>query len=78
MKKQCLNPLDNQDLLSTKKLLLSYKQRLEKEIINRSNKLRIPKKFYENTINMNQDIIKLNKALAKLDQYHNNPNNNEK
>tara|TARA_B100000945_G_scaffold86455_1_gene67252 strand:- start:28 stop:240 length:213 start_codon:yes stop_codon:yes gene_type:complete len=70
--------LDNQDLLSTKKLLLSYKQRLEKEIINRSNKLRIPKKFYENTINMNQDIIKLNKALAKLDQYHNHPNNNEK
>ena len=78
MKKQCLNRLDNQDLLSTKKLLLSYKQRLEKEIINRSNKLRIPKKFYENTINMNQDIIKLNKALAKLDQYHNHPNNNEK
>ncbi len=78
MKKQCLNLLDNQDLLSTKKLLLSYKQRLEKEIINRSNKLRIPKKFYENTINMNQDIIKLNKALAKLDQYHNHPNNNEK
>ena len=78
MKKQYLNLLDNQDLLSTKKLLLSYKQRLEKEIINRSNKLRIPKKFYENTINMNQDIIKLNKALAKLDQYHNHPNNNEK
>ena len=60
--------MDNQDLLVTKKLLLSYKERLENEIINRSNKLRIPKKFYETTINQNKDIIQLNEVIAEIDK----------
>lgn len=60
--------MHNQDLLVTKKLLLSYKERLENEIINRSNKLRIPKKFYETTINQNKDIIQLNQAIAEIDK----------
>ena len=59
--------MDNQDLLVTKKLLLSYKERLENEIINRSNKLRIPKKFYETTINQNKDIIQLKEVIAEID-----------
>ena len=60
--------MNNQDLLVTKKLLLSYKERLENEIINRSNKLRIPKKFYETTINQNKDIIQLNEVIAEIDK----------
>ena len=67
--------MDNQDLLSTKKLLLSYKKRLEKEIINRSIKLRIPKNFYENTIQNNEDIIRLKEALAEIDNDKNALNN---
>ena len=69
--------MDNQDLLSTKELLLTYKERLEEEIIKRSNKLRIPKKFYEKTINNNKDIIRLKKALAKIDINTNSSRNIE-
>ena len=60
--------MDNQDLLLTKKLLLTYKEKLENEIINRSSKLKIPKKFYENTITKNEEIIKLKKALEEIEK----------
>ena len=60
--------MDNQDLLLTKKLLLSYKEKLENEIINRSSKLKIPKNFYENTITKNEEIIKLKKALEEIEK----------
>tara|TARA_B100000287_G_scaffold272691_1_gene256845 strand:- start:1438 stop:1650 length:213 start_codon:yes stop_codon:yes gene_type:complete len=60
--------LDNQDLLLTKKLLLTYKEKLENEIINRSSKLKIPKNFYENTITKNEEIIKLKKALEEIEK----------
>ena len=70
--------MNNQDLLVTKKLLLSYKERLENEIINRSNKLRIPKKFYETTINQNKDIIQLNEVIAEIDKNSDSSNIIEK
>ncbi len=60
--------MDNQDLLLTKKLLLTYKEKLENEIINRSSKLKIPKNFYENTITKNEEIIKLKKALEEIEK----------
>ena len=60
--------MDNQDLLLTKKLLLTYKEKLENEIINRSSKLKIPKNFYENTITKNEEIIKLKKALDEIEK----------
>ena len=60
--------MDNQDLLLTKKLLLTYKEKLENEIINRSAKLKIPKNFYENTITKNEEIIKLKKALEEIEK----------
>ncbi len=60
--------MDNQDLLLTKKLLLTYKEKLENEIINRSSKLKIPKNSYENTITKNEEIIKLKKALEEIEK----------
>tara|TARA_Y100001970_G_C13639000_1_gene557912 strand:+ start:331 stop:543 length:213 start_codon:yes stop_codon:yes gene_type:complete len=59
--------LDNQDLISSKKLIANYKARLEKEIIKRSNKLRIPQKISQEIITSNNEIKDLKKALDNLD-----------
>ena len=45
--------MDKQDILLSKKLISSYKERLENEIINRSNKLRIPHKLSKEIIEGN-------------------------
>tara|TARA_B100000945_G_scaffold140754_1_gene112778 strand:+ start:115 stop:390 length:276 start_codon:yes stop_codon:yes gene_type:complete len=59
--------LDNQDLILSKKLIATYKERLENEIIKRSNKLRIPQKISKDIITNNYEIKELQKALDNLE-----------
>jgi len=59
--------LDQKDILLTKKLISSYKERLENEIINRSNKLRIPQKLSQQIIDNNNEINELNNIINKLE-----------
>ena len=59
--------MDQQDLKLSKKLISSYKKRLEKEILNRSMELRMPQNKYEEIIHNNNELINLKKALEKLE-----------
>jgi len=59
--------LDQQDLKLSKKIISSYKKRLEKEIFERSIKLRMPQNKFEEIINNNNELINLKKALEDLD-----------
>ena len=59
--------LDQQDLKLSKKLITSYKKRLEKEIFERSMKLRMPQNKFEEIINNNNELINLKQALKKLE-----------
>ena len=59
--------LDQQDLKISKKLISTYKKRLEKEILDRSMKLRMPQNKFEEIINNNNELINLKKALEKLE-----------
>ena len=59
--------MDQQDLKLSKKLITSYKKRLEKEILNRSMKLRMPQNKFEEIINNNNELINLKEALEKLE-----------
>ena len=59
--------LDQQDLKLSKKLISSYKKRLEKEILDRSMKLRMPQNKFEEIINNNNELISLKKALVQLE-----------
>jgi len=59
--------LDQQDLKLSKKLISSYKKRLEKEILERSMKLKIPQNKFEEIINNNNELINLKKALKDLE-----------
>ena len=59
--------MDQQDLKLSKKIISSYKKRLEKEIYERSMKLRMPQNKFEEIINNNNEIINLKKALEKLE-----------
>jgi len=59
--------LDQQDLKFSKKLISSYKKRLEKEIIERSMKLRMPQNKFEEIIDNNNELINLKKALKHLE-----------
>ncbi len=69
--------MDNQDILLSKELLSSYKERLENEIINRSNKLRIPPKVFKEIINKNSEINYLNNILKKLEELPSSSSNSE-
>ena len=60
--------MDKQDLKLSKKLISSYKKRLEKEILNRSMKLKMPQKKFEEIINNNNELINLKKALEDLEK----------
>ena len=51
----------------TKKLVSSYKKRLEKEILERSVKLKMPQNKFEEIINNNNELINLKKALQELE-----------
>ena len=59
--------MEKQDLKLSKKLISSYKKRLEKEIIERSMKLKMPQNKFEEIINNNNELINLRKVLNKLD-----------
>ena len=59
--------LDQQDLKLSKRLISSYKKRLEKEILDRSIKLRMPQNKFEEIINNNNELINLKKALEDLE-----------
>ena len=59
--------MDQQDLKSSRKLIASYKKRLEKEILDRSMKLKIPQNKFEEIINNNNELINLKKTLEDLE-----------
>ena len=59
--------MDQQDLKLSKKLISSYKKRLEKEILYRSMKLRMPQNKFEEIINNNNELLNLKKALEDLE-----------
>ena len=59
--------MDQKDLKLSKNLISSYKKRLEKEILDRSIKLRMPQNKFEEIIQNNNELINLKKALEKLE-----------
>ena len=59
--------MDQQDLKLSKKIISSYKKRLEKEIFERSMKLRMPQNKFEEIVNNNNELINLKKALEQLE-----------
>ena len=59
--------MDKQELKVSKRLVSSYKKRLEKEIIERSIKLKMPQNKFEEIINNNNELINLRKALEELE-----------
>ena len=62
-----LKILDKQELKLSKKLVSSYKKRLEKEILKRSIKLKMPHNKFEEIIDNNNELINLKKALEELE-----------
>ena len=60
--------MDQQDLKLSKKLISSYKKRLEKEILDRSMKLKMPQNKFEEIINNNNELLNLKKALKDLEK----------
>ena len=59
--------MDQHDLKISKKLISSYKKRLEKEILDRSMQLRMPQNKFEEIINNNNELLNLKKALEQLE-----------
>ena len=59
--------MDKQELKLSKKLISIYKNKLEKEIFERSIKLKMPQSKYEEIIKHNNELINLRKALEELD-----------
>ena len=59
--------MDQQDLKSSKKIISSYKKRLEKEIFERSTKLKMPQNKFEEIINNHNELVNLKKVLDQLD-----------
>ena len=59
--------MDKQELKLSKKLVSSYKKRLEKEIFERSVKLKLPQNKFDEIINNNNELINLKKALQELE-----------
>ena len=61
--------MDKQELKLSKKLVSSYKKRLEKEILKRSIKLKMPQNKFEEIIKNNNELINLKKALEELETH---------
>ena len=59
--------MDKQELKLSKQLVSSYKKRLEKEILKRSIKLKMPQNKFEEIIKNNNELINLKKALQELE-----------
>ena len=47
--------------------MISYKKRLEKEIVDRSMQLRMPQNKFDEIIKNNNELINLKKALEQLE-----------
>ena len=62
--------MDQQDLKLSKKIISLYKKRLEKEILERSIKLKMPQNKFEEIINNNNELINLKKMLEDLEKEH--------
>ena len=60
--------MNKEELLLSKKLINSYKAKLEKEIANTSEKLKIPQSIIKKTINNNEEIIQLKNTLNELEK----------
>ena len=60
--------MNNKELTLSKKLLASYKERLETEILKRSIKLKIPSKVCKEIIENNTEIKELKKAIYELEK----------
>ena len=60
--------MDQKDLKLSMKIISSYKKRLEKEILDRSMKLRMPQNKFEEIINHNNELINLKKVLENLER----------
>ena len=59
--------MNKQDLKLSKKIILSYKKRLEKEIFERSLKLKMPQNKFEEIIKNNNELVNLKKVLNQLE-----------
>ena len=59
--------MDQQDLKLSKQIISSYKKKLEKEIFERSMRLRMPQNKFEEIINNNNELINLKKTLEDLE-----------
>ena len=59
--------MDKQEIKLSKKLFSSYKKRLEKEILKRSIKLKMPQNKFDEIIKNNNELINLRKALEELE-----------
>ena len=59
--------MDKQELKLSKKLVSSYKERLEREILERSIKLKMPQNKFEEIIKNNNELLNLKKALEELE-----------
>ena len=59
--------MNNKELTLSKELLASYKERLEKEILKRSIKLKIPSKICKEIIDNNNELTQLKKAIYDLE-----------
>ena len=59
--------MDKKDFKLSKKLISSYKKRLEKEILDRSMKLKMPQNKFEEIINNHDELINFKKALEHLE-----------
>jgi len=63
--------VNNKELTLSKKLLASYKERLETEILKRSIKLKIPSKICKEIIDNNNELNQLKKAIYDLEKLNN-------
>ena len=59
--------MNNKELTLSKELLASYKERLEKEILKISIKLKIPSNICKEIIDNNNEINQLKKAIYDLE-----------
>ena len=61
------NPTD-EELRESIKQLSNYKNRLEKEVISISQKLKIPNKKISSIINSHKELNQINTILSKLNE----------
>ena len=59
--------MNKKELILSKKLVSSYKKRLEQDILERSIKLKMPRNKFEEIITNNNEIINLKKVLEELE-----------